>query len=151
MLSGGIRRRTPHATLPGSLDAVFLLEAHDGGRQLRRIVAMGVRGIDDILLDDDDGELLETPDIHIDRLRAPTDRPPRVRVAVDDDVVDEVLADVREEHAQVLARRQVLRLTRLGGDIADIDLEPGGGGQRIPNVADQEVRQHAAEQASGGR
>ena len=41
----------------------------------------------------------------------------------------------------------IIGFTRLSRDVADVDLQPLGGGERIPHVADQEVRQDAAEQA----
>ena len=54
---------------------------------------------------------------------APPLGPARVAAAVDDDAVDEVVADVGEQRAQVLRGRHVGRLARLGGDVADVDLQ----------------------------
>ena len=121
------------------------------GGQLRRIVAMGIARVDHVLLDDHDRELLEPPDIDLDRLGTPAGRPASVGVAVDDHVVDQVVTDVREERAQMLACREVVRLARLRRHVADVDLHSRRGGERVAHVADEQVRQHAAEQASRDR
>ncbi len=135
----------------GRSPAVLLLEAHEGGRQLGRVVAVRVARVDDVLLDDDDRQLLEAPLVHLHWLSGVARRPARAAVAVEDDDVDEVLADVVEQHAQVVGRAEPCGLTRLGGHVADVHLETRRRGERVAHVADEQVRQDAAEQAARGR
>ena len=68
------RRGASDASLAGTLDAILLLEPHQGRRELGGIVPVCVRWIDDVLLDDHDRQLLESPNVNLDRLRAATPR-----------------------------------------------------------------------------
>ncbi len=95
---------------------------------------MGVVRVDDVLLDDHDRQLLELADVDLDRLRNPSLRSPGVAVAIQDHVVDEVIADVGEQHAEMLAGREIHGLAGLRRDVADVDLDAGRGRQRIPHV-----------------
>ena len=56
-----------------------------------------------------------------------------------------------DERLEMLGRAEAAGLARLGGDVADVDAEPGCGGDRVADVADQQVREDAAEQAARAR
>ena len=111
-------------------------------------MAVGVVRVDDVLLHDDHRQILEAPLVHLDGLRGVPRRATSAPVAIEDGDVDEVLADMVEQDAEVIGSRQPGGLARLCGHVADVHLEPGGRGERVADVADEQVRKHAAEQAS---
>ena len=112
------------------------------------VMAMCVGQIDEVLFDDDHGQLLEPPLVDLHRLPKPALRLASVPVVVDQHVVDESVADVLEEGLEVFCRGVVPRLARLGGDVADVHPHPRRGGQRVTDVADQEVGKDAREEAA---
>ena len=111
-----MRRRAANAPLARTLDAVLLLEPHQRRRELGRIVAVGIRRVDDVLLDD---RRPAAPRAAARRPRPAAPASPRGRRAsrlrLTIDVVDEVVADVGEERARGAATPVIDRASRRAG------------------------------------
>ena len=61
------------------------------------------------------------------------------RVRVDEHEIEEVGAHMLADHSQVVLHAVAVRLARLSGEVADIELESGGGLDRFDHTLDQEI------------
>src|SRR3972149_1336424 len=62
--------------------------------------------------------------------------------------LNEMAADVLLDGGDVVRDAQTVGLARLSGDVADVELERGGGGEGAADAGDQQVRQDAGVEAA---
>jgi hypothetical protein len=80
--------------------------------------------VDEVLLDDRHLEALQASDVDLHRLSQPSLRTPRVVVVVQQDVVEEAVADMLDQRLEMLRGRVEAGLAGLRRHVADIGADP---------------------------